>query len=494
MGFVITLGKWLLLSALFLAAAVFLVRAVDAMRGPPLKLWHTQAPNDATAEEIDGMDWAQWLAREQAVMAEVRRTVTDALPEADQVAQNRYWADSPVHAPSLPTDWNRSFTLEPTGTARGVVVLLHGLTDAPYSLRHIGLMYQARGFHVVAPRMPGHGTVPAGLTVAEMDDWQATTRLAVREARRRAGPSAPLHMVGYSNGGALTVRHAIAALDDAALGAPDQIILISPMIGLTPFARFSGMAGWPALLPALARAAWLDTISEYNPFKYNSFPVKAAVQSHALTVAIDRELVAARQSGALDRFPPTLAFQSSVDSTVSSRAVASGLFDRLSAGNHELVLFDVNRAARVGPLMRRSALAATEGLITPGPRPYRLSVVTNVALGDPMVLLRSVPEGGGAEERNDIGLAFPAAFHSLGHVALPFPMSDGLYGFTPDPADDQGFNLGALALRGENGTLAASVEALNRASSNPFFDWMAARIAERLPQLPAAALAEPVTP
>lgn len=489
MRFVIKLAKWVLLSALFLAAAVLLVRAFDAMRGPPLQLWHTQAPDDATASQIDAMDWTAWLAREAAVMAEVRRTVTDALPAPDRVAQNRYWADSPVHAPALDTDWNRSFTLAPEGPPRGAVVLLHGLTDAPYSLRHIGFLYRARGFHVVAPRMPGHGTVPAGLTVADMDDWQAATRLAMREARRRAGPDAPLHMVGYSNGGALAVRHTLAALDDPALQRPDRLVLISPMIGLTRFARFAGMAGWPAVLPAFARAAWLDTAPEYNPFKYNSFPVMAAAQSHALTVAVGRELATARQRGVLDRFPPTLAFQSSVDSTVSSRAVATGLFDRLSAGGHELVLFDINRAARVGPLMRRSALTATERLITPGPRPYRLSVVANVAADDPMVRLRSLPEGGGAEESADIGLGFPSEFHSLGHVALPFPMTDGLYGFTPDPADRQGFNLGNLALRGENGTLAASIETLNRASSNPFFDWMTARIAERLP--PPAAIADP---
>lgn len=481
MGLVLKLGKWLLLAALLLLIAVFVVRGIEAMRGGPLQPWHTEVPDDATAAEIDAMDWAQWLAREEAVMAEVRTRVADALAPADRIAQNRYWAESPVHAPALPTDWNRSFTLAPDGPAVGAVVLLHGLTDAPYSLRHIGLLYQARGFHVVAPRMPGHGTVPAGLTKAHMDDWQAATRLAVRQARRLTGKGAPLHIVGYSNGGALAVRHALAALEDPGLGAPQQLVLISPMIGLTPFARFSGLAGWPAVLPPLARAAWLDVIPEFNPFKYNSFPVQAAVQSHALTVAIDREIAAARASGALDRFPPTLAFQSAVDSTVSSKAVAANLFDRLSAGDHELVLFDINRAAKVGPLMRQSALAAAEGLVTPGPRAYRLSVVTNVAPGDPAVMLRSVPKGGGTEERLPLGLAFPQQFHSLGHVALPFPMTDGLYGATPDEGDRQGVQLGALAVRGENGTLAVSPGFLSRVSSNPFFEWMAGRIAARLP-------------
>ena len=35
-------------------------------------------------------------------------------------------------------DWNRTHVLEPDGPPVGAVVLLHGLTDAPYSGRHIG--------------------------------------------------------------------------------------------------------------------------------------------------------------------------------------------------------------------------------------------------------------------------------------------------------------------------------------------------------------------
>ena len=44
------------------------------------------------------------------------------------------------------------------------------------------------------------------------EDWLAATRLAVREARRRVGPSRPLHLVGFSNGGALALKYALDAL------------------------------------------------------------------------------------------------------------------------------------------------------------------------------------------------------------------------------------------------------------------------------------------
>jgi alpha-beta hydrolase superfamily lysophospholipase len=36
-------------------------------------------------------------------------------------------------------------------------------------------------------------------------------------ARRRVGPSKPLHLVGYSNGGALAMQYALDAIEDASL-------------------------------------------------------------------------------------------------------------------------------------------------------------------------------------------------------------------------------------------------------------------------------------
>ncbi len=479
--------KFLLQALLFLLLAVFVVRGIEALRGPDLSLWHSEAPDDARADEIDRMSWAQWMAREDAVFAEVIARVVQKLPAAEQLAQNRYWAKAPMHAAALGTDWNRSFTLSPDGPPRGVAVMLHGMTDAPYSLRHIALDYQAKGFEVVAVRLPGHGTVPAGLAKAKAEDWAAATRLAVREARRRV-PGGPLHLVGYSNGGALAVMHSLDAIADPALHRPDRIVLLSPMIGLTRFARFAGVAGWPAILPAFAKAAWLDIIPEYNPYKYNSFPVNGGKQAHRLTVILADKLASAGSAG-LAKLPPVLAFVSVVDSTVDAPAVMTDLFDRLPANGSELVLFDINRAAYLGPLVRASALTRVERFLPTAPRAYRTTIVASGApetrdsgaTGAGASVLRSFAPGTLSEVQAPLAIAYPRDFYSLSHIALPFPLSDGLYGAAPDPADRQGVQLGALAVRGENGVLSVGMGSFNRASSNPFFPWMLARIEATMP-------------
>ena len=59
-------------------------------------------------------------------------------------------------------------------------------------------------------------------------------------------------------------------------------------------------------------------------------------------------------------------------------------------------------------------------------------------------------------------------------------MNDALYGLTPDPSEDFGVNLGALAPRGERNVLIASLDSLLRVSSNPFFPYMKTRIEESI--------------
>jgi hypothetical protein len=75
-------------------------------------------------------------------------------------------------------------------------------------------------------------------------------------------------------------------------------------------------------------------------------------------------------------------------------------------------------------------------------------------------------------------LLYPRDVYSLSHLALPFPMSDSLYGLEPDSADDYGVNLGSMATRGERGTLIVSLDSLIRMSSNPFFPYLMERVEE----------------
>lgn len=469
------------IALLIVLATIFTVRAVDAWRGPPLEPWHTFVPHEMSRAALATADLDAYRAAEDELFAAVRTEVTDKLPPRDRERFNRYFAQSPIYPGRFAHDFNRTFVLEPEGETVGAAVFLHGLTDSPYSLRHLARRYAARGFLAIAIRLPGHGTVPGALTAADYEDWIAATRLAMREARRRVGPGRPIHLVGYSNGGALALMHGLDALDDPALAAPDKIVLVSPMVGVTRFARFAGIAGWPAAFPAFAKAAWLSIIPEFNPFKYNSFPVQAARQSFLLTQALQANINRHLRSGRLAGLAPVLTFQSVLDHTVSTRAVIEALHAHLDDNGSELVLFDINRNTHFEQLLNARADTALSRLLPAAPRRFRTAVVTNVSPASDQVEVRVTPAGAAQEEARPLALAYPPDVYSLSHVALPFPLTDGLYGLTPDPGDGFGVRLGDIAARGEYGALIVNVDMLVRMSSNPFFDYLLERLDAGLP-------------
>ncbi|MGH6863974.1 MAG: alpha/beta hydrolase, partial [Methylocella sp.] len=115
------------------------------------------------------------------------------------------------------------------------------------------------------------------------------------------------------------------------------------------------------------------------------------------------------------------------------------------------------------------------------PRLFRTAIIAN-ADPDSSEVVELVTEAGAVTEQSRaLGLSYPLGVYSLSHVALPFPISDSLYGLEPDPAENFGVNLGAIAPRGERNTLIVSLDALLRMSSNPFFPYMIARIEEGIP-------------
>jgi hypothetical protein len=89
---------------------------------------------------------------------------------------------------------------------------------------------------------------------------------------------------------------------------------------------------------------------------------------------------------------------------------------------------------------------------------------------------RITEAGATSEEARALGLVYPSDLFSLSHVAVPFPVSDGVYGMEPDPSEDFGINFGAMAARGERGTLIVSLDFVSRTASNPFFPYLLERI------------------
>ena len=476
------------MAATLVVVFLVLVLASWAQRSrPDLSPWHTvNLKSEFEAKDArDGFDWDQYLALEDALFRELEEKIVNKSGAHANASWNRY-ADGGVNNPEgFPTNWNRSYELEASPRLGGAL-LIHGLTDSPYSLRRAAEILNAQGFHVVGVRLPGHGTIPSALRRAEVEDWRAAVRIACEHLQKVIGHSGELILVGYSNGGALAVDYALASLTDEALRTPDRVILFSPAIGITRAAALARAHHGLSFMPWFSKLAWKGIEPENDPFKYNSFPTDAAYQTHVLTRSVRERLERLEQQGASENFPPVLSFMSLADATVLVEAVVEGLFDRLSKPENELVIFDINRQSKMTDFFRTDPATRLQSLMERSTTPYRITVISNIDETTDALQEWSRPSGDTEGDVTYLDLAWPRGFYSLSHVAVPFPPDDPIYGSHPNPEQLFGVQIGTLEPRGERGLLAVSADQLTRLRSNPFFSYIERRLIETTRPTPDA--------
>jgi len=445
----------------------FAVYAVGTL--PPLKPWHTEILSEEFSAQRDGnLDFNGYLKLEDKLFAEMHSRVRswDATDEA--FIYSRFNPASRVSRLVEGAPYNRSFRLlhpRPIGRA----LLIHGLTDSPYSMKALAESLHAKGFEVTVLRVPGHGTFPSMMTQMSVSDWKAAVRIAARDVASRAGPGQLFYIGGYSTGGTLALQYTLDALADPSLRKPDRVLLISPAIEITKIADVANLLEILSIIPIpqLQKARWQTVGVEYDPYKYNSFPINATRQVNRATKILQADLEKASETGRIAKMPPVIAFQSVVDSTVGPNGVADLLFTRLRGPQHRLVLFDVNRRDALGSVQRPAARALIDRLIA-NPRGYTLDIVTNTSTKDRRVSVRHLTPDGDLSVR-DTDLEWPDTLVSVGHVALPFRPDDPAYGLNPGSGRNGLPSIGTWLYRGESGAVTVDLGSLTRPRSNPFW-------------------------
>jgi alpha-beta hydrolase superfamily lysophospholipase len=236
--------RWILL-----VMVVAVLVGFQASNGPPLEPWHTQhlSAEFTTRKADDVRTFDDYLALEDRLFEELRDEVYGATETGPEFALWRYSSGSAADPAIQQRDWNRSFELR-VDNARGGILLLHGMSDSPYSLRTIGEALHERGYWVIGLRAPGHGTAPSGLKWVRWQDVAAAVQLSMTHLAAKVGER-PVHVIGYSTGAPLAINLALDSLDDETLPTPASLVLVSPAIGITRAAaqsdEFPAWAGSP---------------------------------------------------------------------------------------------------------------------------------------------------------------------------------------------------------------------------------------------------------
>jgi carboxylesterase len=191
------------------------------------------------------------------------------------------------------------------------VLLCHGFTGSPQSLRGWADYLAGQGLTVSLPRLPGHGTTWQEMARTGSDDWLAEVDTAFGKL---AGQCEQVFVFGLSMGGCLALR-----LAETRGGAVRGLVLVNP--SLAPDTKLFLLA--PVLkyvvrtLPGVASDIAKPGVREVG---YDRVPVRAAATLPKLWSATTRHLGEVTQ--------PVLVYRSTTDHVVgpaSMRVLLAGI-------------------------------------------------------------------------------------------------------------------------------------------------------------------------
>jgi esterase/lipase len=199
------------------------------------------------------------------------------------------------------------------------ILLIHGLLDSPYIIKHVALYLQSKGFLVRSILLPGHGTVPADLTKVTYHEWIKAAEYGIQRLQHHAEK---VYTGGFSTGGALSIH--LALRNPGIKG----LILFSPALGIkTKMAWLAGVANF--------FTDWLAIRDDMDYARYESFPSNAADQIYQLTCDIDELIL---KEGKNINTPVFIAL-SADDITVDAEKTLYFFKNFVSAENSMLILY-----------------------------------------------------------------------------------------------------------------------------------------------------------
>ncbi len=459
---------WISLLGIGIVAGIGLALYMHSL--PALSIWHTTTLKNDFTRNSNVKTFSDYLKMEDTLFRELDAKIYDKIPSKEKNRINRYTRGAYADPERWKQNWNRSFEL-PVKDPKMGVLLLHGMSDSPYSLHAQAVLLHQKGVWVVAMRMPGHGTIPSGLIKLRWEDMAAAVKIGMQRLKEKVG-SKPVHIIGYSTGATLALNYTFDALNDETLTLPKSLIFYSPAVGLSAAAPFAIWQSRIAHILGLKKMEWNAIEPEYDPFKYNSFAVNAGDQVYQLTEEVQKQFDTYEKANDHTKpFPSVLSFSSITDATVSVQAVVDGLYERLPKGAHTLVLFDFNHHFSNNLLVKNSVLKRTEKLRKhKKSENYTLELISNMQNKDnnlSLIINQKVVK--------ELPLQWDKTLYSLSHVSMPISPYDPLYGSKKAPKSP-GIMLGHIAMYGETATLEISASAMLRQRWNPFHAYIDQRI------------------
>lgn len=216
------------------------------------------------------------------------------------------------------------------GSGPNGVLLCHGFTGSPRSLRPWAEHLETDGFRVALPRLPGHGTRWQEMNRTRWQDWYATVDRAFAELRHSCDR---VFLAGLSMGGGLAIRLA-EQHGDAVAG----LALVNPAVRSSDPRRLA----LPVLRHVVPSLSWISSdiaLPDVLEGGYERAPLHAAWSATELLRDIQANLERVDQ--------PLLIFKSVTDRVVDPSSLA---LIRARVRSSDLTVVSLERSYHVATL------------------------------------------------------------------------------------------------------------------------------------------------
>ena len=134
-----------------------------------------------------------------------------------------------------PKIWDDAQPFYFKGNSTGVLVI-HGFTGCTQSMLPYGKALAARGYTVIGPRLPGHGTTVEDMAFRKYTEWTGEAERALQELR---GQCDRVFVTGLSMGGTITLTLAAKYGDKIDGIIPlNALVITEPLLRLTPILKY----------------------------------------------------------------------------------------------------------------------------------------------------------------------------------------------------------------------------------------------------------------
>jgi carboxylesterase len=216
------------------------------------------------------------------------------------------------------------------GSGPNGVLLCHGFTGSPRSMRPWAEHLERDGFRVVLPRLPGHGTTWQEMNLTRWEDWYAEVDQAFTDLR---GECERVFVCGLSMGGGLAIR--IAEQHGPAVAG---IAVVNPSVGSADL-RMRALPVLRHLVPSLAGISGDIALPDVLEGGYDRSPLHAGWSVTRMWRDIQDNLERVDQ--------PLLIFKSVTDRVVDGRSLKL-IKERVSS--RELTVVSLERSYHVATL------------------------------------------------------------------------------------------------------------------------------------------------